>query len=41
MGFQANECEINHTKMIESEIEKAPRVIRGTWLSLTLEVGCQ
>jgi len=39
MGCQANECEINHMEMIETEIERAWRVIYGTWLSLTLEMG--
>ena len=41
MGCQANECEINHTEMFETEIQKASRVIHGTWLSLTLEMGCR
>jgi len=40
MSCKAYECEVNHTEMIETEIEKDLRVTHGTWVSYTLEMGC-
>jgi len=41
MSCKVNECEVNRTEMIETEIEKALRVTHGTWVSYTLEMGYQ
>ena len=41
MSCKANECEVNYTEMIETEIEKALSVTHGTWVSYTHETGCR
>jgi len=41
MSCKANECEVNHTDMIETKIVKALRVTHGILVSYTLKMHCQ